>query len=316
MIYVIVTIGVALSIVVMMNLSIYIKAKSNHLDLGLFDVIMMRLKSIPPGMIVDHFVKLQQSGVGVSSEGLQDHYLRGGNVWAVSEAAVAAHKSKIDVSFNQLCKIDLAGRDVVDAVDSYVRPKVISCPDRSLSLHQDGRIVAVALDGIRLGVSVKVTVRADINRLVGSAGELTLMARVQESVLSAVGGVSSHKDILNNPGLLIDKMMKMDVVRGTSYILVSADVAEIVVLDNLKAKLDAVQSEADRKVAEARASAAQAEAKATQQEMKARMVEMRASVLLSKSRLPAAMSDSMSEGSVGSAHSPIKNAFEWRIGGL
>jgi uncharacterized protein YqfA (UPF0365 family) len=163
---------------------------------------------------------------------------------------------------------------------------------------------------------VKVTVRADINRLVGSAGELTLMARVQESVLSAVGGVSSHKDILNNPGLLIDKMMKMDVVRGTSYILVSADVAEIVVLDNLKAKLDAVQSEADRKVAEARASAAQAEAKATQQEMKARMVEMRASVLLSKSRLPAAMSDSMSEGSVGSAHSPIKNAFEWRIGGL
>ena len=316
MIYIIVTIGVALSIVVMMNLSIYIKAKSNHLDLGLFDVIMMRLKSIPPGMIVDHFVKLQQSGVGVSSEGLQDHYLRGGNVWAVSEAAVAAHKSKIDVSFNQLCKIDLAGRDVVDAVDSYVRPKVISCPDRSLSLHQDGRIVAVALDGIRLGVSVKVTVRADINRLVGSAGELTLMARVQESVLSAVGGVSSHKDILNNPGLLIDKMMKMDVVRGTSYILVSADVAEIVVLDNLKAKLDAVQSEADRKVAEARASAAQAEAKATQQEMKARMVEMRASVLLSKSRLPAAMSDSMSEGSVGSAHSPIKNAFEWRIGGL
>ena len=300
----------------MMNLTIYIKAKSNHLDLGLFDVIMMRLKSIPPGMIVDHFVKLQQSGVGVSSEGLQDHYLRGGNVWAVSEAAVAAHKSKIDVSFNQLCKIDLAGRDVVDAVDSYVRPKVISCPDRSLSLHQDGRIVAVALDGIRLGVSVKVTVRADINRLVGSAGELTLMARVQESVLSAVGGVSSHKDILNNPGLLIDKMMKMDVVRGTSYILVSADVAEIVVLDNLKAKLDAVQSEADRKVAEARASAAQAEAKATQQEMKARMVEMRASVLLSKSRLPAAMSDSMSEGSVGSAHSPIKNAFEWRIGGL
>jgi uncharacterized protein YqfA (UPF0365 family) len=300
----------------MMNLTIYIKAKSNHLDLGLFDVIMMRLKSIPPGMIVDHFVKLQQSGVGVSSEGLQDHYLRGGNVWAVSEAAVAAHKSKIDVSFNQLCKIDLAGRDVVDAVDSYVRPKVISCPDRSLSLHQDGRIVAVALDGIRLGVSVKVTVRADINRLVGSAGELTLMARVQESVLSAVGGVSSHKDILNNPGLLIDKMMKMGVVRGTSYILVSADVAEIVVLDNLKAKLDAVQSEADRKVAEARASAAQAEAKATQQEMKARMVEMRASVLLSKSRLPAAMSDSMSEGSVGSAHSPIKNAFEWRIGGL
>jgi uncharacterized protein YqfA (UPF0365 family) len=316
MIYLIIAICFVLAVVVMVNLSIYIKAKSNHLDLGLFDIVMMRLRSIPPGVIVDHFVKLQQSGVEVDSEGLQNHYLKGGDVLSVSEAAISAYKSKIDVGFDRLCKIDLAGRDVLEAVDSYVRPKVISCPDRKLSLHEDGRIVAVASDGIRLGVSVKVTVRADINKLIGSAGELTLMARVQECVLSAVGRVLSHKEVLNNPGLLIDKIMQMNVVRGTSYILVSADVAEVVVLDNLKAKLDAVQSEADRKVAEARASAAQAEAKATQQEMKARMVEMRASVLLSKSRLPAAMSDSMSEGSVGSSHSPIKNAFEWRIDGL
>ena len=316
MTYFIIALLAFLLVLILMNLGVYVKAKSNHLDLGLFDILFMRLRRVDPTLVVDYSVVLRCTGARVSHVELQNHLMCGGSVVAVVEALVAATKSQIEVDFVDLCKIDLAGRDVVGAVSSFVHPRVLSCPDRRLSSHKDGRIVAVAQDGIRLGVSVKVTVKSDINKLIGSAGELTLMARVQECILSAVGSVACHKEVLNSPGILMNSIMAANVVAGTSFILVSADVAEVVVLDNLKAKLDAVQSDADRQVAEARASAKNAEAKAAQQEMKARLVQMRAGVLLSKSRVPAAMSDSMGEGSVGSPRSSIKNPFDWRFDGL
>ena len=304
---------IAFVFLVLININAFIKAKSNGVDLSFVNIVFSRLRGLNPDVLVDSYIMLLRAGICLTYQRLETHALCGGDVFAVSEGAVSALKSNLDIDFDGLCKLDLAGRDVLGAVESYVHPIVINCPPKDNGLHKDGFIVAVPQDGIRLGIGVKVTVRSDLNKLVGGAGKATVAARVQEKILGAVGAASTHKEILNNPGIIVASLKSSEnVLDGTYFSLVSVDVSEMHVLDNLKAHLDSVQSEADKKVAESRAEAKRVEAKARQQEMKAKLQEMQANVVSAKVCLPSAMRDGIGEGVIGSRKTPVKNVSQWR----
>ena len=269
---------------------------SNGVAISFADLVMMRLRRIDTHLVVDSLVKLQRADVEVDSFRLQEHLLRGGDLAAVAEATVQAHKSNIVVTFEDLCRIDLAGRDVLAAVGSFVRPAVLQCPEpRSGQRH----IVGVCKDGIRVGVVLRMTVRSDVTRLVGSAGERTVIARMGEAVVRALGSQDDHRNLVKNPGLITEVVRESGVVSGTCFEVVSCDVAEVTILDNIGAKLQSQFSEALSKVAAARAEAKRAEAMATQQEMQARIAEMQARVVLSSARLPSAVGAALREGGVG-----------------
>ncbi|EDM25176.1 hypothetical protein LNTAR_24661 [Lentisphaera araneosa HTCC2155] len=311
--YIILTLGILvlllLVFLVLINVGAYVKVKSNGIDLSFVNIVFSRLRGLNPDKLVDAYITLLRAGVSIEYTRIESHALCGGDVLSVVDASVSALKSSIDMDFEQLCKLDLAGRDVVSAVDSYVHPVVINCP----SNKQPGYIVTVAKDGIRLGISVKLTVRSDLKSLIGGAGVLTVEARVQEKVLGAVGAAESHKDVLNNPSILVEHLQKeSNALEGTYFTLVSVDVSGIKVLDNLKAKLDSIQSEADKKVAESRAEAQKADAKARQQEMKAKLQEMNANVVSARVVLPDAIKSGIDDGVLGTRESKVKNVSQWR----
>ena len=253
------------------------------------DLVGMRLRKVPPGSIVKPLITAHKAGIPVASHKLEAHYLAGGHVQQVVNALISADKANIDLSFEQATAIDLAGRDVFEAVQVSVNPKVIETPPVS----------AVAKDGIQVRAIARVTVRANIDRLVGGAGEETIIARVGEGIVSTIGSSGSHKEVLENPDSISKVVLAKGLDSGTAFEILSIDIADVDVGENIGAKLQTDQAEADLKVARAKAEERRAAAVAREQEMQAAVVEQRARLVAAESKVPLAISDAFRSGNLG-----------------
>ena len=260
---------------------------------GMVKLVIMRIRKIPPKLMADGIINLHRAGLDfVTSEELETHFLAGGNVQNVVDALIAADKANIDLDFKTATAIDLAGRDVKEAVQTSVYPKVIDCP-------VDGKVSAVAKDGIQLMAKARVTVRTNIEQLVGGATDDTIIARVGEGIVSAIGSSMAYKTVLENPDEISRGVLSKGLDSGTAYSILSIDIADVDVGKNVGADLEADQAEADKKVAQAKAESRRAMAVAAEQEMKARVQEMRSKVIEAESEVPKAMAQAFIEGNLG-----------------
>lgn len=273
-------------------IGLWITAIAARVRIRLGSLIGMRLRKIPPSLIVNALINAQKAGLDINSSMLETHYMAGGNVVRVVNALIAADKAAIPLSFKQATAIDLAGRHVLDAVQTSVNPKVIDCP-------KSGFISAVAKDGIQLQASARVTVRTNIERLVGGATEDTIIARVGEGIVSAIGSASSYKEVLENPDRISKAVLNKGLDSGTAFEILSIDIADVDVGKNVGAELQADQAEADLKVAQAKAETRRAMAVAEEQEMTARAQEMRAKVIEAEAQIPLAISQAFRDGKLG-----------------
>ncbi len=273
-------------------IGLWITALAARVRIGLGSLVGMRLRKIPPSLIVNALINAQKAGLDVNSSMLETHYMAGGNVSRVVNALIAADKASIPLTFQQATAIDLAGRHVLDAVQTSVNPKVIDCP-------KSGFISAVAKDGIQLQAKARVTVRTNIERLVGGATDDTIIARVGEGIVSAIGSAESYKQVLENPDRISKAVLNKGLDSGTAFEILSIDIADVDVGKNIGAELQADQAGADLKVAQARAETRRAMAVATEQEMKARGQEMRAKVIEAEAQIPMAISQAFREGKLG-----------------
>jgi uncharacterized protein YqfA (UPF0365 family) len=263
---------------------------------GMGKLIGMWLRHVNPGVIVDSRIMLSKAGIDVNSDLLETHFLARGDVLKVSRALVAANKADIPLPFQRAAAIDLAGRDVLDAVRTSVNPKVIDCPDPSKGKHT---IDAVAKDGIQLQVKARVTVRANIESLVGGATEETIIARVGEGIVTTVGSSESYKSVLENPDTISKTVFAKGLDAGTAFRILSIDIADIDVGANIGAKLQADQAEADKRRFQAEAEKRRAAAQAQEQEMIARVQENRAKVVLAEAEIPQAIAEAFRSGHLG-----------------
>lgn len=263
-------------------LPLWIAAWSSGAYVGLMTLIGMRLRRVPPATIVTARISAAKAGLEISVDDLEAHYLAGGNVVRVVNALISADKANIDMPFKRAAAIDLAGRDVLEAVKMSVIPKVI----------ETARIAAVAKDGIQLIAVSRVTVRTNIDRLVGGAGEETIIARVGEGMVSTIGSATSHKDVLENPDHISKNILSRGLDSGTAYEILSIDIADVDVGENIGAKLQIDQANADKQIAQAKAEERRAMAVAQEQEMRARVVEAEAEV-------PRAMAEAFRQGNLG-----------------
>jgi uncharacterized protein YqfA (UPF0365 family) len=273
-------------------IGLWITAIAARVRIGLGSLVGMRLRKIPPSLIVNALINAQKAGLDINSSMLETHYMAGGNVSRVVNALIAADKASIPLTFQQATAIDLAGRHVLDAVQTSVNPKVIDCP-------KTGFISAVAKDGIQLQAKARVTVRTNIERLVGGATEDTIIARVGEGIVSAIGSAESYKEVLENPDRISKAVLNKGLDSGTAFEILSIDIADVDVGKNIGAELQADQAGADLKVAQARAETRRAMAVATEQEMKARSQEMHAKVIEAEAQIPLAISQAFKEGKLG-----------------
>jgi len=261
--------------------------------LGMIKLVIMRIRKIPPKMVADGIINLHRAGLDfVISEELETHFLAGGNVLNVVDALIAADKANITLDFKTATAIDLAGRDVKEAVQTSVYPKVIDCPI-------DGKVSAVAKDGIELKAKARVTVRTNIDQLVGGATDETIIARVGQGIVSAIGSSSTYKTVLENPDDISRAVLSKGLDSGTAYAILSIDIADVDVGKNVGAILETDQAEADKKVAQAKAESRRAMAVAAEQEMKARVQEMRSKVIEAEAEVPKAMAYAFREGNLG-----------------
>ncbi len=261
--------------------------------LGMIKLVIMRIRKIPPKMVADGIINLHRAGLDfVISEELETHFLAGGNVLNVVDALIAADKANITLDFKTATAIDLAGRDVKEAVQTSVYPKVIDCPI-------DGKVSAVAKDGIELKAKARVTVRTNIDQLVGGATDETIIARVGQGIVSAIGSSATYKTVLENPDDISRAVLSKGLDSGTAYAILSIDIADVDVGKNVGAILEADQAEADKKVAQAKAESRRAMAVAAEQEMKARVQEMRSKVIEAEAEVPKAMAHAFREGNLG-----------------
>jgi uncharacterized protein YqfA (UPF0365 family) len=256
---------------------------------GIFTLIAMRLRRVPPGVVVTSRISAVKAGLDIALNDLEAHYLAGGNVQKTVNALISADKAGILMTFKRAAAIDLAGRDVLEAVKMSVIPKVIQTP----------RVAAVAKDGIQLIAISRVTVRTNIDRLVGGAGEETIIARVGEGVVSTIGSAETHKSVLENPDHISKNVLKKGLDAGTAYEILSIDIADVDVGENIGAKLQIEQANADKLMAQARAEARRAMAVAQEQEMKAKVEEMRARVVEAEAEVPRAMAEAFRSGHLG-----------------
>jgi uncharacterized protein YqfA (UPF0365 family) len=263
---------------------------------GMGKLIGMWLRHVNPSVVVDSRIMLSKAGIEVPSDMLETHFLARGDVLKVSRALVAANKADIPLPFQRAAAIDLAGRDVLDAVRTSVNPKVIDCPDPSKGKHT---IDAVAKDGIQLQVKARVTVRANIESLVGGATEETIIARVGEGIVTTVGSSESYKSVLENPDTISKTVFAKGLDAGTAFKILSIDIADIDVGDNVGAKLQADQAEADKRRFQAEAEKRRAAAQAQEQEMIARVQENRAKVVLAEAEIPLAIAEAFRSGHLG-----------------
>lgn len=269
--------------------NLWITAIFSGVRVGLFELVFMRIRKVPPGLIVHQLITANKADVPVTITDLETHYLAGGNVPSVIQALVSADKANIELNFKQAAAIDLAGRDVFEAVQFSVNPKVITTP----------KVAAVAADGIQLMAIARVTVRANITQLVGGAGEDTIIARVGEGIVTSIGSAQSHKEVLENPDKISKLVLERGLDAGTAFTILSIDIADVDVGINIGAQLQTDQAQADLKVAEAKAEERRAMAVAHEQEMKAKAQEARAEVILAEAEVPKAMAQAFREGNLG-----------------
>ncbi len=253
------------------------------------DLVGMRLRKVNPHLIIRPMISATKAGIAVDINKLEAHYLAGGNVERVVNALISADKANINLSFERATAIDLAGRDVLEAVKLSVNPKVIETP----------LVAAVAKDGIQVKATSRVTVRANIDRLVGGAGEETIVARVGEGIVTTIGSAESHKQVLENPDLISKTVLKKGLDAGTAFEILSIDIADVDVGDNIGAKLQTDQAEADKRIAQAKAEERRAMAVAREQEMKALTQEMQARVVEAEAEIPKAIAQAFREGNLG-----------------
>ncbi len=270
-------------------LGLWISSLAAGVNVGIFNLVGMRLRRVVPSRIVNPLIKARKAGLSVSVNQLEAHYLAGGNVDRVVNALIAAQRAAIDLSFERAAAIDLAGRDVLQAVQMSVNPKVIETPV----------VAAVAKDGIEVRAKARVTVRANIERLVGGAGEETIIARVGEGIVTTVGSSVSHKAVLENPDLISRTVLAKGLDSGTAFEILSIDIADVDVGRNIGAQLQTDQAEADKRIAQAKAEERRAMAVAKEQEMKASVQEMRAKVVEAEAEVPKAFADALRNGKIG-----------------
>lgn len=270
-------------------IALWISAIAAGVRVGIFTLVGMRLRRVIPARVVNPLVKASKAGLPISINQLESHYLAGGNVDRVVNALIAAHRANIELSFERAAAIDLAGRDVLEAVQMSVNPKVIETP----------WISGVALDGIEVKAKARITVRANIDRLVGGAGEETILARVGEGVVSTIGSAEKHKQVLENPDSISTTVLNKGLDAGTAFEILSIDIADVDIGKNIGAKLQTDQAEADKKIAQAKAEERRAMAVAQEQEMIARVEEMRAKVTEAEAEVPLAMAEALRTGKLG-----------------
>jgi len=270
-------------------ISLWIQALVSGAKIGLFNIVFMRLRKISPKLIVNGKIMAVKAGLDISTNDLESHQLAGGNVMRVVQSLIAADKANIDLKFNRAAAIDLAGRDVLEAVQMSVNPKVIETPI----------VAAMAKDGIQLKAISRVTVRANIERLVGGAGEETILARVGEGIVTTIGSSDSHKNVLENPDSISKRVLEKGLDAGTAYEILSIDIADVDVGKNIGAELETDRAEADKKIAQAKAEERRAMAFAAEQEMRAKVQQMRAKVVENEAQVPIAMADALRSGNIG-----------------
>lgn len=269
--------------------NLWITALFSGVRVGLAELVFMRIRKVPPRIVVDSLITATKAGLQLTSNELETHYLAGGNVPNVIRALISADKANINLSFKQATAIDLAGRDVFQAVQISVNPKVITTP----------KVAAVAADGIQLIAVARVTVRASIAQLVGGAGEDTILARVGEGIVSSIGSAASHKDVLSSPDKISKHVLSRGLDAGTAFEILSIDIADVDVGANIGAKLQIDQATADLKVAEAKAEERRAMAVALEQEMTAKAQEARANVIQAEAEIPKAIAAAFISGNLG-----------------
>lgn len=269
--------------------NLWITAVFSNVRISIMNLILMRLRKVPPSIVVNAMINATKAGLDVTTNEIETHYLAGGNVNNVIKSLISADKANIPLTFKMATAIDLAGRDVADAVQLSVNPRVIDTPPVS----------AVAKNGIQLIVRARVTVRANINQLVGGAGEETILARVGEGIVTNIGSAADHKSVLENPDEISKTVLNKGLDAGTAFEILSIDIADIDVSENIGAKLQTEQASADLKVAQAKAEERRAMAVAYEQEMKAKAQEARAKVIEAEAQIPLAMAEAFRSGNLG-----------------
>ena len=277
-------------------LKVWIRALAAGARVSLFNLVGMKLRGIKPVIIVDAKIMATKAGLTVSTNELEAHYLAGGSVGKVTRALIAADKANIPLTFQKACAIDLAGRDIEDAVRTSVNPRVIDCPDPSKG---KSTVDAVAMDGIQLNAKARVTIRANIDRLVGGATDETIIARVGEGIVTSIGSAETYKRVLENPDSISQRVLEKGLDSGTAFEILSIDIADVDVGKNVGAELQQRQAQADLEIAKAKAEERRAMAVAYEQEMKARVQEMRAKVVEAEAEVPKAMAEAFRSGNLG-----------------
>jgi uncharacterized protein YqfA (UPF0365 family) len=268
---------------------LWISALAAGVKVSIFTLIGMRLRRVIPSRVINPLIKAHKAGINVTNNQLESHYLAGGNVDRVVNALIAAHRANIELMFERCAAIDLAGRDVLEAVQMSVNPKVIETPF----------IAGMAMNGIEVKAKARITVRANIDRLVGGAGEETIIARVGEGVISTIGSSEHHTKVLENPDMISQTVLAKGLDSGTAFEILSIDIADVDIGKNIGAHLQMEQADADKNIAQAKAEERRAMAVAKEQEMKARVEEMRAKVVEAEAEVPLAMAEALKEGNLG-----------------
>lgn len=269
---------------------LWLSAKVSGVKISLIQLFLMRIRNVPPGIIVPSLIEAHKAGLtNVTRDNLEAHYMTGGHVQRVVHALVSASKAGIELSFEKATAIDLAGRDVFEAVQTSVNPKVIDTPP----------VAAVAKNGIQLIAKARVTVRANIHQLVGGAGEDTILARVGEGIVSSIGSAESHENVLENPDSISKLVLRKGLDAGTAFEILSIDIADIDVGKNIGATLQMDQANADKNIAQAKAEERRAMAVALEQEMKAKAQEARADVIQAEAEVPKALAEALRSGNIG-----------------
>lgn len=291
-IYVVIIVGALIGlwlIFYFIPIGLWFTALISGVRINLLQLILMRWRKVPPGVIVRSMIEAFKAGLEIKRDDLEAHYLAGGHVENVVHALVSASKANIDLHFQMATAIDLAGRNVLEAVQMSVNPKVIDTPP----------VTAVAKDGIQLIAKARVTVRANIKQLVGGAGEETVLARVGEGIVSSIGSAHSHKAVLENPDSISRTVLEKGLDAGTAFEILSIDIADVDIGKNIGAQLQMDQADADKNIAQAKAEEKRAMAVATEQEMKAKAQEARAKVIEAEVEIPLAISDAFRQGNLG-----------------
>ncbi|HWK24407.1 MAG TPA: flotillin-like protein FloA [Ureibacillus sp.] len=283
---IIIVLAVILTIV---PVALWISAIAAGVRVSIFTLIGMRLRRVIPARIVNPLIKAHKAGLDVSINQLESHYLAGGNVDRVVNALIAAQRANIELSFERAAAIDLAGRDVLEAVQMSVNPKVIETPF----------IAGVAINGIEVKAKARITVRANLDRLVGGAGEDTIIARVGEGIVSTIGSSESHSKVLENPDLISQTVLSKGLDSGTAFEILSIDIADVDIGKNIGAELQIEQAQADKNIAQAKAEERRAMAVANEQEMVAKVQEMKAKVVEAEAEVPLAMAEALRNGNFG-----------------